>query len=714
MLVLWFAVLLTVAQADGLLDLQDIIDAHLESQELERNDASGRIRCRDITDIETLCEHKQQCMGVMPDLPDLCRSFKKEKHGVDEFVEIIDMRRSETHIIEMLADAASYADASPPIIIQGPKNLTVTPGSQYQLECKAEGAPTPKLTITRREEASLNRVRTKGGDLNTHMSAAHVIHKNERVQPQDEGWYRCVAANSRGVVYADAFLRVYDLCGDITCSGGKICVPDNEAATAECVCPECVDLTYDPLCGSDCVTHFNFCQLELKNCLYGTAYTRFLDGSFCPDFTPPEFVETPPRFVEAVEGKAFTLTCKAAPAGASPGPPPIISWYMANYEAPTLDSENPTLYGPDYGKKLGDGETIKLRTKESMDIFCVAHQCKHGQSIPIDIVSDQVYINVAPGEINVWNGGPSCQIFGDPHIITFDNTVYEFEGHCEYVLSMDCDKRKWSVYGSFETCSTHGRGACLSSVTLYFNGEISLELLRGKIVNRGGKRFSVLGLEKIETESGEVLYVFEKDDWLVVKFNVMGDQYYELRWDGLMSAQILLGANAPPTCGLCGNANGDPSDDFQMRWTKEVASTAAKFGDSWRIDRRNTCKLTAELPEWEWEKEFGDRKQQATSVCNKMFDSEQLVKCATGSGIGQQVSAKPYKDACVTDFMRSDFLPDEFAGLNMACVAVMNYAERCGNESNKNHLWREESGCAGETEELEKFKQFIGQFDCDF
>jgi len=721
MFVLWFAVLLT-ADAAGLLDLQDIINSHLDgSGDPDKSVdtvGSGRVRCRDITDIETLCEHKKQCMDVMPDLPDLCRSFKRETTGVDEFVEIIDMRRSETHIIEMLSDLGSYADASPPVIIQGPKNLTVTPGSQYQLECKAEGAPTPKLTITRLEEASLNRVRSKGNDIGVQMSAAHVIHKNERVQPQDEGWYRCVAANSRGVVFADAFLRVYDLCGDIVCTGGKICVPDNEAATAECVCPECVDLTYNPLCGSDCVTHFNYCQLELKNCLYGTSYTRFLDGSFCPDFTPPEFIETPPREVSAVEGKAFTLTCKAGPAGKSPGPPPIISWYMADYEAPTLDAENPTLFGPDYGQKLGDGETIKLRMKENSDVFCVAHQCKHGQSIPIDIVADQVSVYVAPGEINVWRGGPSCQVFGDPHIITFDNAVYEFEGHCEYVLAMECDTRKWSVYGSFETCSTHGRGACLSSVTLYYNKEVSLELLRGKIVNNGGKRFEVAktGVSKITTSSGEDLYIFEKDDWVVIKFNVApdGSSHYELRWDGLMSAQVLLGADAPPTCGLCGNANKDPTDDFQMRWTGDVVKSAAKFGDSWRIDRRNKCELTAEMPEWEWEKEFADRKQEATRVCNKMFDSPQLVKCSTGTGYGNQVSAKPYRDACVSDYMRSDFLPDEMVGLNMACVAVMNYAERCGNEANKNHLWREESGCAGETEELEKFKQFIGEFDCDF
>ena len=131
-------------------------------------------RCRDITDIEELCQHKKQCLDVMPDLPSLCRSFKQEKYGLDEFVEIIDGRRSDIYTIQQLADMIPFADASAPIIIQGPKNLTVTPGSAYQFECKAEGAPTPKLTITRRSEASMKRVAAAAKDMDVQLSAAQV------------------------------------------------------------------------------------------------------------------------------------------------------------------------------------------------------------------------------------------------------------------------------------------------------------------------------------------------------------------------------------------------------------------------------------------------------------------------------------------------------------------------------------------------------------
>lgn len=714
MFILWCSLLLTCYSAEHTAAYDD---DELDLAEFQRlklvADNSERIRCRDMSDIEELCEHQKQCLDVMPDLPKLCRSFKKEKYGLDEFVEIIDSRRSDTFVIQMIADMVSYNDASPPVIIQGPKNLTVAPGYAYQLECKAEGAPTPKLTITRREEASLKKSRSKGSDMEVQMSAAHVIHKNERVQLGDEGWYRCVASNSRGAVYSDAYLRVYDLCGDITCTGGKVCVPNNEEGTASCLCPECIDMTFAPTCGSDCVTHFNPCQLEYKNCLYGTEYTRFLEGNFCPKFDPPVISLPPPSEVDVIEGKKFALTCKASPSGDSPGPTPIISWYRAEM-VPTEDPMDmaPTELMPDYnGGKLGDGEVIKLRSDEDMALYCVAHQCKHGQNVPIDVVSNKVRVFVAPPQLNLWMGGPSCQIFGDPHVITFDKASYDFEGQCEYVLSMDCG-RKWSIYGGFEPCSTHGRGSCLSSVTLNFNKDIRIELMRGLVINNAGERI-VLALSEakhIIGKDGTGIYVKNFGEWLVVKFN----NGYELRWDGLMSAQVLLGKDFSTTCGLCGNANGDAEDDFRIRRSDEVTKNVAKFGDSWKIDRRNKCILTSTMSEWEWDKEFGDKRDEAEQVCARMFESPQLSTCGNGweKDFPDRVNPAPYRKACIADYMRSDFMPDGMTGQNVACIAAFNYAERCGNVGTKNHLWREQTGCAGEDEELMEYLSFVGDLGC--
>ena len=45
-------------------------------------------------------------------------------------------------------------------------------------------------------------------------------------------------------------------------------------------------------------------------------------------------------------------------------------------------------------------------------------------------------------------------MFGDPHIVTYDNKIYDYMGDCNYVLSMDCDWGEWVVYGKKERGDT--------------------------------------------------------------------------------------------------------------------------------------------------------------------------------------------------------------------------------------------------------------------
>jgi len=320
-------------------------------------------------------------------------------------------------------------------------------------------------------------------------------------------------------------------------------------------------------------------------------------------------------------------------------------------------------------------------------------------------------MEVGPANLFVWPH-PSCQIFGDPHIITFDGNSYEFGGQCEYVLAMDCEAKNWYIYGQFDACSTHGgRASCLSSVTLYYNSDIRIELQRGWVINNNGKRMEpTVGMrETITGDLGSTVTVEFDGALLVVVFN----SAYRLSWDGLVSAQILLGEAEPKVCGLCGNVNKDPTDDHRVRYQNTVTDDVGAFGDSWRIDRLNKCQLLAGQPAWDWETEFAHRRDPAIEACNAMFAADQLAYCADGWEIYESaINPAPYKEACIADYMRSDWL--EAMGLNPGCIAVGNYAERCGNKGNKNHLWREQTGCSGTDEELEAYNAFIFELGCEF
>lgn len=54
-------------------------------------------------------------------------------------------------------------------------------------------------------------------------------------------------------------------------------------------------------------------------------------------------------------------------------------------------------------------------------------------------------------------------------------------------------------------------------------------------------------------------------------------------WDGKYAVYVHVSTNhRNRTCGLCGNYNGLPDDDF-MTYDRQQVSSVAKFGNSWRM-----------------------------------------------------------------------------------------------------------------------------------
>uniref|UniRef100_A0A8C6S9C7 VWFD domain-containing protein n=1 Tax=Neogobius melanostomus TaxID=47308 RepID=A0A8C6S9C7_9GOBI len=166
---------------------------------------------------------------------------------------------------------------------------------------------------------------------------------------------------------------------------------------------------------------------------------------------------------------------------------------------------------------------------------------------------------------------------GDPHYKTFDGNWYDFQGTCTYVLSQQCgwDLPYYRVEGSNEhRGSTHVSWTRLVKVFVYNETiELTVNILFYFIVN------GVFAVTPFFLNNG-IVHVHVSGFSVVVST----DFGLEVSYDTHHYVKIQV----PPsyqgaTCGLCGNFNNDPDDDFQTP-EGEVVS-AVVFGNSWKVPK---------------------------------------------------------------------------------------------------------------------------------
>ncbi|NWI97475.1 VWF factor, partial [Pitta sordida] len=142
-----------------------------------------------------------------------------------------------------------------------------------------------------------------------------------------------------------------------------------------------------------------------------------------------------------------------------------------------------------------------------------------------------------------------CSLFGKDHIKTFDGSFYSFAGDCSYLLAGDCHKHSFTLLGDYQDGEKSGFSVYLGE---YFNLHFSLDGAVSQEEKRVSIPFASNGIF-IEKEAG--YYKISSDEHgFVVKLDISGN------------IQILLQEkNYNKTCGLCGNFNGFPEDDFRTQ-----------------------------------------------------------------------------------------------------------------------------------------------------
>ncbi|XP_069480100.1 mucin-2-like isoform X3 [Ambystoma mexicanum] len=243
----------------------------------------------------------------------------------------------------------------------------------------------------------------------------------------------------------------------------------------------------------------------------------------------------------------------------------------------------------------------------------------------------------------------TCALYGSGHYLSFDGSLYDFSGDCDYILAQDfCPNNDKA--GTFRIVTENTACGTPGSIC-----QVQIRVLIEQIE----LRFSEQQIQIVHQEVGAAFNfkVYIRGIYMVLK-TPSGLTFI---WDQKTTVMVILGPNfIERVCGLCGNFDYNAANDF-MTPGQSLESNAQNFGNSWKalvscpvVSVSDSCTSNPYRKVW------------AQKRCS-------IIKSDLFADCHNTVNPIRYYDSCVSDACSCDSGGD----CECLCTAVAAYATAC-------------------------------------
>ena len=252
-------------------------------------------------------------------------------------------------------------------------------------------------------------------------------------------------------------------------------------------------------------------------------------------------------------------------------------------------------------------------------------------------------------------GTVTCSAWGDPHYTTFDGLVHHFQGECTYTFASDIEGRSFAVHAHQLKCN--GEATCIRGVYVEVPPFSQTVYLR-----QGG------GIDP-SNPSKDIFFIQKHGVATTLHLRPFG---VTVSYDGSHRLEVMVPeVYRERLGGLCGNFNGNLSDDLQanVNDSLQLTSNLDEFGFSWRSQHYSALqKCTPSVvptPSC-----IGKKRDRAVAFCNSVFEQDSFKQCRS------KIDNLIFINTCIFDHCIIDDDSKSFS-LSVPCASIIKFASQC-------------------------------------